>query len=59
MKKELKIKEDKDWTDDLSSELRDLLNQSIDDADNGNDEGIPHEMMVKEAREKYPNLIIQ
>ncbi|MGV3612677.1 MAG: hypothetical protein ACO1N0_17085 [Fluviicola sp.] len=52
----LKKEKTTDWAEELPAEVFEELRLSIEEADNGTDPGIPHEVMLKKFRKKYPHL---
>ena len=52
----LKKQKTTDWAEELPEYVLEELRLAIEEADNGTDPGIPHEVMLEEARKKFPHL---
>ena len=51
LKKVDQIKQGHDWWNTISDQEKEAIREGLNQLDNG--EGIPHEQVMKEAREKY------
>ncbi|AEA42211.1 hypothetical protein [Fluviicola taffensis] len=52
----LKKEKKTDWAEELPEHVLEELRLAIEEADNGTDVGIPHEVMLKKFRKQYPHL---
>ncbi len=52
----LKSEKTSDWADELPESVLEELKLSIQEADKGTDQSIPHETMLKKFRKQYPHL---
>lgn len=52
----LKKQKTTDWAEELPEHVLEELRLAMEEADNGTDVGIPHSIMLEEARKSFPHL---